>query len=652
MTEKRFFETAKTFKGEPVPFSPFPKASERSAYETLGKELKEKIIKIGETRLNFDFPVISATDFMRFKHDGDRAAFEAKYFEKRDALCDLIAAECVMHTGQFMNDIIDGIYSICEESAWQLPAHNSYLRSAPQFILPDVTRPVLDLFACETGALLAAAACLLENELNAVSPFIITCIEDNLMRRIIIPYLTYHFWWMGADDEPMCNWTVWCTQNVLITAFLTPWSEKAKNQLSETGRNLKIYPMFNAIILRASESIDYFLKDYGDDGCCNEGAEYYRHAGLCLYGAMNILNSVTDGLFTPFFSWDKIKNIASYILNVHVDDKYYFNFADCSPVAGRAGVREYLFGKATGNNSLSCFAAKDFRAGGGELFTDSVNAANLYYRMQTIFNYEELMNTDVPLSVSHKDIYYPSAGLFIVRSDNFTLAVKMGNNGDSHNHNDVGSITLYKDGRPVLVDIGVETYTEKTFSDKRYELHTMQSCYHNLPTLMGTDEHDGKQFGAKDVIADLNENTPFITAEIIGAYLLQDFPDGSYRRTVTLYKAENAVKLEDHTNISDVILNFITYEKPVMTEILTGNELNYTHDIPDKRNLISKNIPYKSECTLSFTLGNAGLFTTGVTLVGIDSFPVTDSRLKRAWDHDLYRIRLKMTHDAFTLTIK
>ena len=81
------------------------------------------------------------------------------------------------HQGRFLDDILNGIYSICEETAWQLPAHNSYIRDTPQLILPDVTRPVMDLFACETGALLACAAYLLEEEFNAVSPFILTCIE-------------------------------------------------------------------------------------------------------------------------------------------------------------------------------------------------------------------------------------------------------------------------------------------------------------------------------------------------------------------------------------------------------------------------------------------------------------------------------------------
>ncbi|MBP0575285.1 heparinase II/III family protein, partial [Mycobacterium tuberculosis] len=80
---------------------------------------------------------------------------------------------------------------------------------------------------------------------------------------------------------------------------------------------------------------------------------------------------------------------------------------------------------------------------------------------------------------------FPSVGVLVARDDRFALAVKAGDNGDSHNHNDTGSITLYKDGRPVLIDVGVESYTQKTFSPRRYEIWTMQSAYHNLPTFAG-----------------------------------------------------------------------------------------------------------------------------------------------------------------------
>lgn len=635
--EKRFLETAKTFQGECRPFRPFPKAADREAYEALPSVLKERLVQAGEAKLGYAFPVIRATDYMRFKRDGDRAAFEALYFGKRNALNDLIQAECVEHQGRFLDDILNGIYSLCEETAWQLPAHNSYIRDTPQLILPDVTRPVMDLFACETGALLACAAYLLEEELNTVSPFVLTCIEDHLKRRILLPYLTAHFWWMGQGNEPMCNWTVWCTQNVLLTTFLMPWSDGLSSLLSAPVRALcgdatLFLPegvsdaaiTLQAILCKAAESCDFFLKDYGTDGCCEEGAQYYRHAGLCLYGAMTVLNTVTQGHFTSLFQWEKVKNIAAYILNVHVNDKYYFNFADCSPIAGRAGVREYLFGKATGQEDLCLFAAKDFQAGQGQLITDEVNGGNLFYRMQTAFHYEELMQQRTLAVLSHRDVYYPSVGLFLVHSDALDLAVKAGDNADSHNHNDTGSITLYKDGLPILADIGVETYTQKTFSPRRYEIWTMQSGYHNLPTICGTDQKDGEEYRAENVVTKLTGDEPSISMELAAAYpsARSAVPDLTYLRKVTLKKSSNTVVLEDHTNAEDVVLNFITYEKPI---VLSAGEI---------------------------AIGDAVAAFEGAVLSAMETLPIMDARLKTAWDHDLYRIRLQGNGSDFRMTVR
>ena len=49
-------------------------------------------------------------------------------------------------------------------------AHNSYIRDTPQLPLPDTTRPIVDLFAAETGALLALARYLLPDELDTAAP--------------------------------------------------------------------------------------------------------------------------------------------------------------------------------------------------------------------------------------------------------------------------------------------------------------------------------------------------------------------------------------------------------------------------------------------------------------------------------------------------
>ncbi|MCM1046121.1 MAG: heparinase II/III-family protein [Candidatus Gastranaerophilales bacterium] len=608
--EMRFQKTIQNFKGVLKAFEPFPRARERAAYEALSPSLRETLIKEGESYLDYEYPTIRATDFMNFKRTGDRVRFETIYFAKRHALNGLVAAECAEHKGRFLDDIINGIFAICEESAWQLPPHNTYVRDAPQLLLPDASRPVLDLFACETGACLACVNYLLGEELDAVSPFITKRIHQELNHRIISPYLQEHFWWMGKGEEPMCNWTAWCTQNVLLTAFLDDYDENIRRQ----------------VIDQAAASCDYFLKDYGEDGCCDEGAQYYRHAGLCLCNAMEILDTVTDGAFRSLFLWEKIKNIAAYIQNVHVADKYYFNFADCSPVAGRAGVQEYLFGKYTEQPQLMQFGADDFRAAQGALYSDEVNRINLYHRLQNIFCRDEVLNYHKTASFPAQDLYYPSVGLFLARSRQMALAVKAGCNADNHNHNDTGSLTLFKNGRPLLVDIGVESYTAKTFSDRRYEIWTMQSGYHNLPTLMGLDQKDGAAFCATEVQTSFEENHPSISMELATAYPLDPAAHLSYRRKITLHKDTDQVTVTDVTNCSDAILNLITYEEPV-TPAENAESFIQIGDL-------------------------ARLYYQGAQLHAIETLPITDARLRLAWDHDLYRIRLRIIKEECTLTIQ
>ncbi|HIR46083.1 MAG TPA: hypothetical protein IAB89_00260 [Candidatus Caccousia avicola] len=71
--------------------------------------------------------------------------------------------------------------------------------------------------------------------------------------------------------------------------------------------------------------------------------------GSCL----RILEIAAPGVFDSIWHEPKIANMASYIYHMHVDGMYYFNFADCSPVAGRRGARDYLFAVRTGNQEMA-----------------------------------------------------------------------------------------------------------------------------------------------------------------------------------------------------------------------------------------------------------------------------------------------------------
>ena len=614
-----FSEIASTFSGKLLPYTPYSNISDRAAWEALDPEWKTETVLLGQSFLGFEWPYLSASDFLEFFRTGNRVHFEDKMFSKRHALNALILAECVENQGRFLPAVIDGIFSICDENAWNLPAHNSYERDCPQLPLPDLSDPVLDLFACETGAVLATASYLLSPVLDDFSPFLTKRIRYELERRIFIPYQKRHFWWMGDGISPMNNWTIWCTQNVLLSAFLT-----------DTDDSLRHF-----IFHKACQSTDFFLAEYGQDGCCDEGAQYYRHAGLCLFLVLSICDSVTGGAFRQLFSDEKIRNIASYIYRVHVADQYYINFADCSPIAGRCSAREYLFAKLTDQENMMRFAAKDCLAGQkNALLLPTEN--NLFYRLLSGFTATEIKAFDCSCTCPAPNLFYPSVGLFASRGERLFLAVKAGDNADSHNHNDVGSFTVYKDGLPVFIDIGVESYTKKTFSPQRYEIWTMQSAWHNLPSFDGVMQKDGEHYHAADVSCSLEDSS--ISMDIAPAYP-SGSPVASYRRRARLYKEEK-IHITDTFSFRDdmphqVVLSLITYEKPkIISELSERQEISIPSAADGK--------------------DPARLFLSGGRVAAIEEIPITDARLAIAWKHPIYRILITPLPDSrqFDLEIR
>jgi hypothetical protein len=92
---------------------------------------------------------------------------------------------------------------LCEGSAQSLQQLLalliSYIRDTPQLPLPDVTRPIVDLFAAETGALIATVCGLLGKALDAYAPGLAARLKGEVERRVLTPYRTAHFWWMGVS---------------------------------------------------------------------------------------------------------------------------------------------------------------------------------------------------------------------------------------------------------------------------------------------------------------------------------------------------------------------------------------------------------------------------------------------------------------------
>lgn len=560
----------------------------RDFWDRQGPERRDVFIKEATQTLD-KLPVpFSREKYNLYFENGNRILFENDYFDRRRLLNLRILAECFENRGRFLPAIEQSLRSILDEPIWTLPAH---IPAAP----PEGTPPAesgeqtVALFSAETAAQLSLAAYILQSVLPQE---LYDEIQTALNNRIFRPYTTHFYRWMGQEGEKLMNWTTWISQNILIAiAYADPG-----------------FPS-DEIIAKAVRSLDIYYTYYGEDGCCDEGPQYYRHAGLSLSTAMYLLSKLNPA-FTAIYKEDKYRNIAHFILNMHIDGDYYFNFADASTKAGHCSAREFLFGKQIDSKPLMHFAAEDVRKNPLAFSNiDDVIGINLFYCLIEIEFEQEILEFSCSAEEAAKaqDVDYPSCGVFIRRRGSYQFAAKAGHNNDAHNHNDVGSFTLYKEGRPFLIDVGVETYQRKTFSEQRYTIWTMQSAYHNLPTFGDVMEAPGAEFKATEL--DVQNNR--IRMNIAGA-----FPpiDGLsyYNRVFTVSKEK--ILVEDKSDYpGEIMLSLMSQEKPLVE---------------------------KAGRNITIQYGDLGKVNLEADRVEIDTIPIEDPRLRKAWPDTLYRTRI------------
>ena len=126
-------------------WKPYPAASDRRAWESLAPEIRTRVIGAGEKALAGAWPIPNATLLLEFARNGNRSNYERELGGRRNRLRDLVVAECAEGKGRFLDEIVNGVWSISEETWWGYPAHLDAQRAGRG--LPDVTEPVIDLFA-------------------------------------------------------------------------------------------------------------------------------------------------------------------------------------------------------------------------------------------------------------------------------------------------------------------------------------------------------------------------------------------------------------------------------------------------------------------------------------------------------------------------
>jgi hypothetical protein len=206
------------------------------------------------------------------------------------------------------------------------------------------------------------------------------------------------------------------------------------------------------------------------------------------------------------------------------------NFADASARSGsRPGV-VYRYGKRIQDPVMQAYGA--FLAEKANWDSD-IPGGNLEATLMNLFQHPEIMGAEArePLI---SDFFLPDLQVCGARdeegsSDGFFFAAKGGHNAESHNHNDIGNFILYYNGQPAIIDVGVGTYTRKTFSSRRYEIWTMQSQYHNAPTINGIQQKNGIDYRAGNVAFEKNGRRMRFQLDVAGAYPEEAMVQNWYR---------------------------------------------------------------------------------------------------------------------------
>ena len=603
-------------------WKPYPTIDDRAGWDELPAAVRQFQLHVGEQALDYTWPSLIAERFLDFSRNGNRTRYSDVHFERRGVVVDLVVAECIENQGRFLDPIVNGLWLICEESYWGVPAHIRVQQAGNT--LPDVSEPTVDLFAAETASLVAYANYLLGDKLDAISPVIRPRLEAEIQRRVLEPLLLRDdFHWMGFanPNRRPNNWNPWINSNWLA-CVLAVEPDPSRRQ---------------AMVAKIMRSLDKFIDPYPADGGCDEGPSYWGRAAASMFDCLELLHQATNGQ-VDVFDEPLIQEMGRFLYRTHIADGYYVNFADAPAVVTPAAGLVFRYGNAIDDADMRAFGV--WLAHRQELLNPPAppepyrggSSRSMPRQLSNLFTLNAIAESEGYAALP-RDSWLPVIEVMVARdkagsTEGFCVAAKGGHNAESHNHNDIGQFVVYMDGLPLLVDAGVETYTAATFGPNRYDIWTMQSAYHNLPTINGVMQSPGEEFNARSVSYKVDDFNAALSLHIASAY-----PDSlglkKWQRTISLQRGQQ-VEIADSYELEvkpdSLTMSLVT---ACMVDLSTAGIIQLSPmPLTDGRASGSGVIIYDA-ATFSPTL---------------EEIAIEDARLLGTWGPRLYRIVLTVTN--------
>ena len=126
---------------------------------------------------------------------------------------------------------------------------------------------------------------------------------------------------------------------------------------------------------------------------------------------------------------------------------------------------------------------------------------------------------------------------------------------------------VYKNQKPVVIDVGTGQYTSITFTPLRYTIWFTNSFHHNVPVIDGEGQKNGREFCASDV---KYENDKF-SLDIAKCYESGNVK--VWKRDFIFNRDDGKIEVTESFELekeSEIKLTFMLPEKPVISENCIG----------------------------------------------------------------------------------
>lgn len=378
--------------------------------------------------------------FRLFKDKGDRNSYQEIFFKRQHRMYAMIFMTMLYPENESYLELLqDTIWEICDQYVWALPAHIGNIE------VNDNCE--LDLDATTMAMALSMAKEMLGERLH---PLIKSRIDYEIDRRIIKPFLAKRWHWEYRQN----NWTAVCAGAVGCTVMLN------RPELFELVRD------------RINEDMRSYISSYKEDGVCVEGAGYWSYGFGYFVEYAKMQRAFTKGEY-DLLKDEKIKSISTFIQKLFLDKAVIVNYGDCgSNVTVPAG---FMYSLKQLYPDLVELPPRDRLTIEVHYFPMAINAFTCFDKS---FAAKDISNT--------AEYYMKDCGWFVKRTPKYGFSARGGCNGESHNHNDVGSFILSVDNAQLLIDMGGRPYTRQYFEDGvRYTFLETSSRGHNAPIING-----------------------------------------------------------------------------------------------------------------------------------------------------------------------